>query len=51
MQNARVKGTQSWKCYTIELKIPSSAYSLIVGVMLKDGGTLWADNLMIELID
>ncbi|CAG9933789.1 hypothetical protein [Candidatus Nitrotoga arctica] len=51
MQNVRVKGTQDWKQYTIELKIPSSAYSLIVGVMLEDGGTLWADNLTIELID
>ncbi|MDQ3268529.1 MAG: hypothetical protein M3P47_07410 [Pseudomonadota bacterium] len=51
MQNARVKGTQDWKHYTIELKIPPSAYSLIAGVMLEDGGTLWADNLAIELID
>lgn len=51
MQNARVKGTQDWKHYTIELKIPRSAYSLIAGVMLEDGGTLWADNLAIELID
>ncbi|MDP1639283.1 MAG: hypothetical protein Q8K74_12480 [Candidatus Nitrotoga sp.] len=51
MQNDRVKGTQDWKRYTIELKIPPSAYSLIVGVMLEDGGTLWADNLAIELID
>lgn len=51
MQNDRVKGTQDWKRYTIELKIPPSAYSLIVGIMLEDGGTLWADNLAIELID
>ena len=51
MQNTRVKGTQDWKHYTIELKIPPSAYSLIAGVMLEDGGTLWADNLAIELID
>ncbi|MEO6422124.1 MAG: hypothetical protein ABIR84_05440 [Candidatus Nitrotoga sp.] len=51
MQNDRVKGTQDWKRYTIELKIPSSAYTLIAGVMLEDGGTLWADDLAIELID
>jgi len=51
MQNARVKGTQDWKRYTIELKIPPTAYSLKVGVMLEDGGTLWADNLAVELID
>ncbi|MFZ1546415.1 MAG: hypothetical protein WAT12_04870 [Candidatus Nitrotoga sp.] len=51
MQNARVKGTQDWKRYAIQLKIPPTAYSLIVGVMLEDGGTLWADNMTIELID
>lgn len=51
MQNARVIGTQDWKRYTIELKIPPTAYSLKVGVMLEDGGTLWADDLAIELID
>ena len=51
MQNSRVKGTQDWKSYTVELKIPPSAYSLKVGVMLEDDGTLWADNLAIELID
>lgn len=51
MQNDRVKGTQDWKRYTIELKIPPSTYSLIAGVMLEDGGTLWADNLAIELVD
>jgi len=51
MQNARIKGTQDWKRYAIELKIPPSAFSLTVGVMLEDGGTLWADDLSIELID
>ena len=51
MQNARVKDTQGWQRYTIELKIPPSAYSLIAGVMLEGDGTLWADNLAIELID
>lgn len=51
MQNNRVKGTQDWKRYSIELKIPPTAHSLIAGVMLEDGGTLWADNLTIELID
>lgn len=51
MENARVKGTQDWKRYTIELKIPPSTFSLIVCVMLEDGGTLWADDLSIELIN
>jgi len=49
MTNDRVKGTRDWKKYTIELKIPPSAYSLFVGIMLEGGGTLWADDLSIEL--
>jgi hypothetical protein len=51
METGRVIGTQDWKRYSIELKTPPTAYSLIVGVMLQDGGALWADNLEIELID
>lgn len=51
MENARVKGTQDWKRYSIELKIPPSSFHLLVGVTLIDGGTLWADDLSIELID
>lgn len=51
MENNRVKGTQDWKRHTIELKIPSATFYLLVGVTLIDGGTLWADDLLIELID
>lgn len=51
MENSRVKGTQDWKRYTIELEIPPATFSLLVGVTLEGGGTLWADDLSIELID
>lgn len=51
MENNRVKGTQIWKRHTIELKIPPATFNLLVGVTLIDGGTLWADDLSIELID
>nr|SPS06537.1 exported protein of unknown function [Candidatus Nitrotoga fabula] len=51
MANDRVKDTRDWKQYSIELKIPPSAYSLFVGIMLEGGGTLWADDLSIELIN
>jgi hypothetical protein len=49
MENARVKGTQDWKPHSIELKIPPGANEMRVGVMLEEGGTLWADDLMLEL--
>ena len=51
MQNARIKGNQNWKNFTIDLKIPPASYSLFVGIMLEGGGTLWADDLSIELIN
>ncbi len=51
MADARVKGTQDWKSYSIDLKIPPTGRLLRVGVMLEDGGTLWADDLLLELID
>ena len=49
MENARVKGTQDWKPHSIELKIPPGASEMRVGVLLEEGGTLWADDLMLEL--
>ena len=51
MPDGRVEGTQDWKPYAIELKIPPASYLLTVGVILEGGGTLWADDLSIELID
>jgi len=51
MQNDRIKGTQGWKQYAIELKILPSAFMLRVGVTLEEGGTLWVDDLSIELLD
>lgn len=51
MKDDRVKGTQDWKRYQIELKIPPSAYFIFVSIMLEGGGTLWADDLSIELVE
>lgn len=51
MDEARVTGTQAWKLHSIDLKVPPESTSLRVGVMLQDGGTLWADDLRLELID
>ncbi|MES2934261.1 MAG: hypothetical protein V4805_12335 [Pseudomonadota bacterium] len=51
MEKSRVTGTQDWKPYSIDLKITPDATSLMVGIMLEDGGTLWADDLSIKLLD
>lgn len=51
MNSNRVKGTQPWKNYAVTIKIPQGTYQLQVGVMLEDGGTLWADDLKLELLD
>ncbi len=51
MTDARVKGTQDWKPYSVDLKIPKGASEMRVGVILEEGGTLWADDLSLELIN
>lgn len=51
MNDSRVRGTQPWKPYSIEVKIPPGAYALELGVMLEDDGKLWADDLKLEIIE
>ncbi len=50
MNDARVRGTQTWKRYEIELAIPVNAERLRVGVMLEEEGTLWADDISLEIV-
>jgi hypothetical protein len=49
MNDARVKGTQDWKRYSIELRIPDNGYMLETAVMLEDDGALWVDDLSLEI--
>lgn len=50
MNDSRVRGTQPWKKHQIEVAIPGNAERLRVGVMLEEGGTLWADDLSLEIL-
>jgi len=50
MQDKRVKGSVDWAKYAVELKTPPQAAYFRVGVMLEDGGTLWADDLQLEIV-
>ena len=51
MNDSRVRGDQGWKRYHAAVKIPAETTHLRAGVMLEDGGTLWADDLSLELVD
>ncbi len=51
MVDARAKQTQDWKQYSIDLKVLSTALTINVGVMLEGAGTLWADDIKLEIID
>ena len=49
MQDNIMRGTSDWAPYSVSLKIPENAYYLRIGVMLQGGGTLWADDLTLEI--
>lgn len=51
MHTDRAKGTRDWKAYAIDLKTPGNAVLYRFGVMLEDGGTLWADDLTLEILN
>jgi len=51
MNDARVTQSQGWKSYSIDLKILPAATSIAVGVMLEGSGTLWADDIKLEIMD
>ena len=51
MDDRRLKGDQGWKKVSVQLKLPQQTRQLLVGVMLEEGGTLWADDLVLEVID
>ena len=51
MNDTRLVGDQDWKKVSVQVKVPPRTGQLLVGVILEDGGTLWADDLVLELID
>jgi len=50
MNDRRVRGTQGWNSYSVEVKIGDNAYSLLYGILLEGEGTLWADDLQLEIL-
>ncbi|TWO69425.1 hypothetical protein FN976_19245 [Caenimonas sedimenti] len=51
MAGRRVRGDTEWRQYAVEMKLPPSTWWIQVGVMLEDDGTLWADDIVLEIID
>ncbi|MBP8019081.1 MAG: hypothetical protein KAY82_03500 [Hylemonella sp.] len=51
MNSARLMGTRDWKKYSIDLKALPGTYSIKVGVMLEGAGTVWADDIKLEMIN
>lgn len=51
MTDRKIRGTQAWKRYTAQIAIPSQAYVVRVGAMLEEAGTMWVDDLALELLD
>ena len=51
MNDRRLYGSKPWASYSVDIKIPPQATQFNVGVMLEGGGTLWADDLKLEIID
>lgn len=43
--------SSKWKIYEIEAKVPEEAESITYGIYLRDPGTVWIDDIEIEVIE
>jgi hypothetical protein len=50
MYQTPLKGTTAWKRYSIPVKVSKNAMDLELGVRLNSKGTLWADDLELNVI-
>lgn len=49
MHDRPIKGTTNWTAYAIELTVPPDATGITVGAILHGNGTIYFDDLKIEL--
>ncbi len=49
MSGHRVTGTTQWGCHSIEGQMPSLATWLNIGIVLSGSGTIWVDNLTLQV--
>jgi hypothetical protein len=50
MRKSQIRGTTPWTRYSIELAIPASATGVEIGAMLQGEGTLWIDDVELEVV-
>jgi hypothetical protein len=51
MADEQLKGTTGWQRYSFELSIPRETDNINFGALLGGSGTLWVDDITIEIID
>jgi len=51
MGNRPIKGTKDWARYEIVLDVDSAAAAVAFGVLLTGTGTVWLDDLKVEIVD
>jgi len=51
MQNRALAGTRDWTAFAIVLDVPADAVALKTGLLLMGTGTVWADDLRIDVVD
>ncbi len=51
MGDRALTATQDWTPFAIVLRVPADAQELIGGLLLQGGGTVWADDLRIDVVD
>lgn len=50
MDDRRVVGTQAWKRHQVSVVIPPDTHFIQVAAILQDDGTLWVDDLQLEIV-
>jgi beta-lactamase regulating signal transducer with metallopeptidase domain len=50
MSTRPIKGTTEWNEYAVVLDVPPEATSIAFGILLTGQGTLWGDDLKIEIV-
>jgi hypothetical protein len=51
MNDRALSGTNDWTPFAIVLDVPEDARGLIAGLLLQGHGTMWADDLRIDVVD
>lgn len=50
MYDRALSGTRDWTPFVIVLDVPEDAKAIVGGLLLRGGGTVWADDLRIDVV-